>query len=231
MPYRLADPGVLSELHPGDMITARMTADEDAAGPVNVRLDQIVVVGQARPDTLPAVQYHVPAAGDLVPDFVLTNQAGNKIHLRAFRGKVVLMTFIYTRCPLADFCPKMGRQFAEIDKALAQDPARYARTHLLSVSFDPGYDTPAVLKSYGGAVTGRYTSETFAHWDFAAPLSGELGRMEQFFDVGVTPGENKTLSHSLSTVVIGRDGRVLAFFPSNEWVVADVLHVVQAAAK
>ena len=159
-----------------------------------MKLDQIVVVAQARPDTLPKVQYHVPAAGDVVPDFPLLNQSGKKIRLSQFRGKVVLLTFIYTRCPLADYCPKMSRNFAEIDKALASDPALYAKTHLVSISFDPAYDTPEVLRSYGGAYTGKFTKETFAHWDFAAPSVADLPKVEQFFDLGVTPGENKTLN-------------------------------------
>ena len=105
MSYKLAEPNIASELHPGDLITARLLVDEDAAGPLNYRLDQIVVVGQARPDTVPKVQYHVPAAGDAVPDFTLLDQSGKTVDLKQFRGKVVLLTFIYTRCPLADFCP------------------------------------------------------------------------------------------------------------------------------
>ena len=186
MAYKVEDPSTLNELHVGDVITARLTADYDAAGPMNLRLDQIVVVGQARPDTKPAVSYHVPAQGDMPPDFKFLNQSGKVIHLGQFKGRVVLMTFIYTRCPLAEFCPRMSENFSQIDKALAADKGAYAKTHLLSVSFDPKYDTPAVLRSYGGAHTGRFTDEDFAHWDFAAPPVDELGKLEQWFDVGVT---------------------------------------------
>jgi len=234
MPYKLADASIIGELHPGDTITAEVLADQISADPAggfkNARLDHIVVVAQARPDYKPAVQFHVPTAGDQVPDFALLNQSGKTIHLGQFRGKVVLMTFIYTRCPLADFCPRMSRNFAEIDKALEGDPALYAKTHLLSVSFDPAYDTPAVLKSYGGAYTGQYTKERFLHWDFAAPPVKELPEITEFFDVGVTPGESKTLTHSLSTVLIGKDGRVVAWYPTNDWQTGDVLAAVKAAA-
>lgn len=230
MPYRLEDLSVMSELHPGDRITATLLVDEGPDGPDNARLRDIVVIAQARPDYKPAVQYHVPAIGETVPDFTLLNQSARKISLEEFRGKVVVMTFIYTRCPLADFCPRMSRNFAEIDKALQADPALYAHTHLLSVSFDPKYDTPKVLRSYGGAYTGKYVNETFAHWDFAAPSEAELPKMEQFFAVGVTPGENATLQHSLSTVVLDKDGKVAAFWPGNEWTVDEVLAKVKAAA-
>jgi protein SCO1/2 len=230
MAYRLENSSILSELHPGDLITATLLADRDANGPTNLRLTNIVVIAQGRPDYKPDVNYHVPAQGDVVPDFTLLNQSNRTIDLKQFRGQVVLMTFIYTRCPLADFCPRMSRNFATIDKALKADPALYKETHLLSVSFDPTYDTPKVLRSYGGAYTGNYVKETFQHWDFAAPSVAELPTMEHFFDVGVTPGENGTLQHSLSTVVIGKDGKIFAFWPTNDWAVDDVLAEVKAAS-
>ena len=218
MDYRLVDPSVASELHPGDRITAKVLADRDKDGEyTNVRLTDIVVIAQARPDYKPPVSYHVPAPGDPVPDFALLNQSDRTIHLSQFKGKLVLLTFIYTRCQLADFCPRMSRNFADIDKALAADPELYKQTHLISVSFDPAYDTPKVLRSYGGAYTGNYTKEKFAHWDFAAPAEKELPAMTQFFDIGVTPGDGKSLTHSLSTVLIGKDGRIIAWYPTNDW--------------
>jgi protein SCO1/2 len=230
MPYRLDNTSILSEIHPGDLITATLLADHDAAGPTNLRLTNIVVIAQARPDYKPAVNYHVPAKGDEVPNFTLLNQSDRSIDLKQFRGKVVVMTFIYTRCPLSDFCPRMSRNFATIDKTLQSDPALYKDTHLLSVSFDPAYDIPKVLRSYGAAYTGNYVNETFQHWDFAAPSAAELPKMEQFFDVGVTPGENGTLQHSLSTVVIGKDGKIFAFYPTNDWTPAEVLANIHSAA-
>jgi len=230
MSYKLADPTVASELHAGDRITATLLAEGTADDPVNMRLTDIVVIAQAKPDYKPTMQYHVPAAGDMVPEFALLNQSGRKIRLGQFKGKVLVMTFIYTRCPLADYCPKMSRNFAAIDKYLCTDKKLYTETHLLSVSFDPVYDTPQVLRSYGEAYTGLYTKETFAHWDFAAPEAAEMAKMEEFFDLGVTPGENGTLQHSLSTLVIGKDGRVAAFYPTNEWTVGEVEAEIRKAA-
>jgi len=230
MTYKVVDPAALGEMHPGDAISATLLTDEDTAGPTNLRLKDVVILAQAKADYVPKVQYHMPATGEDVPDFKLLNQSGKTIGLKSFRGKVLVMTFIYTRCPLADYCPRMSRNFAEIDRTLQQDPALYAKTHLLSVSFDPTYDTPKVLKSYGAAYTGKYAQETFGHWDFAAPPVAELTRMEQYFDVGVTPGDKGSLQHSLSTVVIGKDGKVVAFYPTNDWTVADVLAKVKAAS-
>jgi protein SCO1/2 len=229
MPYKLKDPMVATELHPGDRITATIFADKDGSDFANVRLDNVVIISQARPDYVPAVQYHIPTVGDVVPDFKLLNQSDRAIHLGQFKGKVLLLTFIYTRCPLADFCVRMSRNFAEVDKALAADPALYQQTHLLSISFDPKYDTPKVLRSYGGAYTGLYTKEKFLHWDFAAPTEKELPALTQYFDVGVTPGANKTLSHSLSTVLVGKDGKIIAWYPNNEWKPADVVAQMKQA--
>ncbi|NYF89442.1 SCO family protein [Tunturiibacter empetritectus] len=230
MDYKLADPSVVSELHPGDRITAKVLADKQGDSFENVRLKDIVVIAQARPDYKPPVSYHVPTTGDLVPNFKLLNQSGQTIHLDQFKGKVVLMTFIYTRCQLADFCPRMSHNFASIDKALAANPALYKQTHLISVSFDPTYDTPKVLRSYGGAYTGNYTNEKFLHWDFAAPPEKELPAMTQFFNVGVTPGDSKSLTHSLSTVLINKDGKIVDWYPTNEWKPEDVLAAIKKSA-
>jgi protein SCO1/2 len=230
MDYKLKDPSVASELHPGDRITAKILADKVGDNYTNVQLDNIVVIAQARPDYKPPISYHVPTAGDPVPDFHLINQSDRTIHLDQFKGKLVLMTFIYTRCPLADYCPRMSRNFADIDHALAADPALYNQTHLLSVSFDPAYDTPKVLRSYGGAYTGNYTNEKFLHWDFAAPTEKDLPAVTQFFNVGVTPGDGKSLTHSLSTILIGKDGRIIAWYPTNDWDPKEVLTTIRKAA-
>lgn len=230
MEYKVADPAVMTEVHPGDRITATMLADDSPDGPVHLRLKDVVVIQQAKPDYKPATQYHVPAAGDDVPDIAMRNQSDKMIHLGQFKGKVLLMTFVYTRCALADYCPRMSHNFAQIDKDLAMEPKLYAKTHLLSVSFDPAYDTPAVLRSYGGAYTGQYTKENFAHWDFAAPRENDLKAMEEWFDLGITPAPGNTLAHSLATVVVGQDGKVIAFYPNNDWKVADVEAQVRQAA-
>jgi protein SCO1/2 len=230
MEYKVADPAVMTEVHKGDRISATMLGDDSPDGPVHLRLTDVVVIQQAKPDYKPETQYHVPAAGDAVPDVSLRNQSDKMIHLGQFQGKVLLITFVYTRCPLADYCPRMSHNFAQIDKDLAADPKLYAKTHLLSVSFDPAYDTPAVLRSYGGAYTGEYTKEKFAHWDFAAPQEKDLKTMEEWFDLGVTPGPGNTLAHSLATVVVGEDGKVIAFYPNNDWNVADVEAQVRRAA-
>jgi protein SCO1/2 len=234
MSYKLKDPSIAGELHPGDHITADLLVTVNADGLDDILLDKIVVISQARPDYKPAVQYHVPQPGDAVPDFKLLNQDNRTIHLSQFHGRVLLITFIYTRCPLADFCPRMSRNFAGIDKSLAADPTLYSKTHLLSISFDPAYDTPTVLRSYAEGyarpITPKTLTETFKHWDFAAPSPQDLPALTQFFNVGVTPGDSQSLNHSLSTILIGKDGKIAAWYPTNDWNPSDIIAKIKQAA-
>ena len=226
MPYKLKDSSILSELHPGDVITADVLVSQgDDAG---VLLDHIVVVAQGKPDYRPTTIYHVPAPGDAVPDFKLRNQDGRMIHLNQFRGKDLLITFIYTRCPLPNFCPLVTRNFAVISREVSADPALKGKTHLLCVSFDPEHDTPERLKAYGEQYLGGDGKAAFATLEFAVPEKPVLTQMAKYFDVGMTPGENQTINHTLSTTLIGPDGKVIKFYPGNEWtpqqVVDDLKH-------
>ena len=227
MPYKLKNPGIISDLHPGDTITADVLVSQGADG--TVLLDNIVVIAQAKPDYKPAVVYHVPTPGDQVPDFALRNQDGRSIHLAQFRGKELLLTFIYTRCPLPNFCPLVTHNFAVIDKTLQGDPSLYSRIHLLSISFDPDHDTPARLRAYGAEYIGSDAKSAFSHWDFAVPTQAELEKMALYFDVGITHGTDDTITHTLSTTLIGPHGKVAQYYPGNDWtpeqVVGDMKHL------
>jgi len=221
MPYKLRDNRIIGELHPGDLLTADVLVSQipDAA----VFVDHIVITGQAKADYRPAVQFHVPQPGDAVPDFRLTNQDGRPIHLSQFRGKALLLTFIYTRCPLPDFCPRVTHNFAVLEKSLASQPELYSKTHLLCASFDPEGDTPARLKSYGETYMGSAAPKAFTHWDFAVPSKAVLPPMAQFFDVGLTNEVDSTITHTLSTTLIGPDGKVVHFYSGNEWTPEELL--------
>ena len=206
---------MLGELHPGDLITADVLVSQN--DDAEVYLDHFVVIGQGKPDYRPKIQYHVPAAGDAVPEFTLTNQDGKPVKLSHFRGKALLITFIYTRCPLPDFCPRVTKNFAAVERALAADPALYGKTHLICASFDPEHDTPDRLKAYGAEYMGSAAPKAFAHWDFAASTKQNLPEMAKFFDLGLTSEADATITHTLSTTLIGPDGKVVQFYPGNEW--------------
>jgi protein SCO1/2 len=223
MAYKLRDTRIIGELHPGDLVTADiMVPQNDGVGGDTV-VDHFVVIGQAKADYRPTSQFHVPEPGDAVPDFHLVNQDGHPIHLAQFHGKALLITFIYTRCPLPDFCPRVTRNFAILEKSLAKDPTLFAKTHLLCTSFDPIGDTPARLRGYGAAYIGSEGPGAFNHWDFAVPTKTLLPQMAHYFDVGLTNEADNTITHTLSTTLIGPDGKVVRFYPGNEWTADDLL--------
>ncbi len=226
MPYKLKDPAVLRGIHRGDQISGMLDVDGNGTLLESVKVtDATKEIRELDPQVL--AKPLVP--GEAVPDFALLDQSNKTVHLSDFHGKLLLVTFIYTHCPLSEYCPRMSHNFADIDKALASAPALYDGTHLLSISFDPQRDTPAALRSYGGAYTGKYTNETFAHWTFAVPRQAELEPVLRFFDVGAVPAPGNTLTHTLSTVEIGPDGRVMKWLPGNSWTAAQVMADVQHA--
>jgi protein SCO1/2 len=158
-----------------------------------------------------------------VPDFKLRNQDGRPIHLGQFKGKSLMVTFIYTRCPSPDFCPRMTRNFAALEKQLAANRALYAKTHLICISFDPEHDTPERLRAYGAAYIGSNAKNAFAHWEFAVPEKSVLDEMAKFFDLGMNNEADSTITHTLSTTLIGPDGKVVCFYPGNEWTADQIL--------
>src|SRR5438105_7307992 len=152
MPYPVADARTLEQLSPGDQITADVVVS-----PSEIHLESVLVVKKSDGKTLPpGAQLKPSNHAAAVPDFTLVNQDGKRIRLEQYRGKALLLTFIYTRCPLPDYCPLMTHNFAEIEKALMEWPELYTKTHLLSISFDSQHDTPPVLRNYARAfVTDR----------------------------------------------------------------------------
>lgn len=219
MPYSVKDDAMLGQVSAGDEIEADLRVQEDKAEIVALKVLKKAPPGSA---PVPSSQMHVPSVGEQVPNFALTNQSNARIHFKDYRGKVLLITFFYTRCPLNDYCPRVNGNFAAIEKALQKNPAAYAKTHLLSISFDSKHDTPAVLRSYGAAYTERYTRENFKHWEFASAPQNEMKRVADFFGVFYEEDGDR-ITHSLSTAVIGPDGKISAWYPGNNWMPEEVL--------
>jgi protein SCO1/2 len=218
MPFRVEDAAELSKLGKGDEITAVLVVIGSESWLEDLRITQKGVGADPRDLEINSL----PKEGDAVPDFALVNQSGKKISIKQYRGRALLITFIYTRCPLPDYCPLMSSNFAEIDRALQKDPALLAKTHLLSVSFDSSYDTPAVLKSYGAAYTERYTDEKFEQWEFASGSAEEVKAITRFFCLQYEPKSDQII-HSLVTAIISPDGKVFKIYSYNEWKPDDVL--------
>ncbi len=217
MSYGVKDDAALKQLKPGDRITARVVVTSD-----NVWLDNIVIARKAAANAPPPeLDQHVPQPGELVPDFTFVNQYGRRVHFRSYRGKAVLLTFIYTRCPFPNYCPLMTRNFAEINKQLAANFALNFETRLLTLSFDPAHDTPAVLKAYGLQYVGNNDPE-FRRWEFASVPSAELKDVSRFF--GFTYEEQDgQIVHSLSTALVGPDQKLYRWYSGDGWSPSEVL--------
>jgi protein SCO1/2 len=219
MPFKLRDRDALAAVAGGDRLQATLVVSEDDYWLEN----PVITKGLAGADAEAAEAVASgPSPGTEVPDVTLVNQDGARLSLARLRGRALLVTFIYTRCPVPDYCPLMSSNFAAVHRELERDEALREKTHLLSVTLDPAYDTPKVLRSYGAAYTERYGAETFEHWDFATGDPAEVRRLAQFF--GLTyQEESGQIIHSLRTALVGPDGRVYKIYRGNEWKPEEVL--------
>ena len=209
MPYPVA-PGVdLSGIEPGDRIQARIVVKPNT----DYLLDKISVTDSSHRESAPKETRQL-YPGEPIPDVELLNQDGQTVHLSDFRGKTLLLTFIYTRCPMPNFCPRLSSLFASVHRELAKNPNEYERTQLLSISIDPKYDTPQVLHKYGLAYLGD-DPKGFAHWQFTAPSAENLRKLAEAFAL-IYEEEDNQISHTMSTALIGPDGKLV-----KEWVMSD----------
>lgn len=227
MPFavRKNDYWALGILKPGDMVTATLVVDNGLSWIENIIITQESAADDSAKEKASAPREAQP--NDDVPNFSLINQDEKQIRLEQYRGRVLLLTFIYTRCPLPDYCPLMSSNFAAIDKELKKNAALYEKTHLLSISFDTDYDTPKVLKSYGSAYTENYTSETFSHWEFATGTPDEIRAIAQFFGLRYY-SESNQIVHGLRTVIIAPDGKIYKVYRNNDWKPEEILRDIQA---
>jgi protein SCO1/2 len=224
MPYKVKDPGLLNGLQPGDIIDANVQVLRDGS---DFWLEAIHITDtSARNGGQSAA--HMLKPGEAVPPLELTNQDGKKFHLTDFKGKAVLVTFIYTRCPLPQFCPRLTSQFARIQQNLAKTPEDYARTHLLTISFDPKYDTPEVLRKYGLAYLGDDPSG-FAHWDFATTSPDQLRTLADTFGLLYIEEDNQ-ISHTMNIVLIGPDQKIVKYW-SGDWTKEELEDALRKAAQ
>ena len=225
MPFPVGrdDGWVLEKIAPGDHIHATLVITDHA------ELQDISFTKTSDVDSDGTSQVRLPEAGDAVPDFRFVNQAGKTIDLRQLRGRPVLLTFIYTRCPVPDFCPRMSNNFREVLEELKTNPAVYAKAQLLSISIDPEFDTPQVLRSYGEQYAGKVDPQ-FQHWDFVSGSPQETRKAADFFGLSYNAKDGQIV-HNLRTVLIGTDGKIERVYPGNGWTPAEVAQDYIAATE
>jgi protein SCO1/2 len=174
----------------------------------------------------PSMATEVLDVGATVPDAALIDENDKRRAFAEWHGTPTLVTFIYTRCPLPNFCPLMDRNFAAIQRDGANDPTLAGKFKLVSVSFDPEHDTPAVLRAHA-----RELGADAAVWTFLTADKVTIDRFAAKFGVGVVrdgdaPG---VITHNLRTTLIGADGKILKIYGGSDWTPATALADLRAA--
>ena len=178
----------------------------------------------ARTEFPTAAGVHVLETGDTVPDTMLIDQDGAAVSLADWRGSLIVVSFVYTRCPLPEFCPLVDQRYAEIQKVIAASPALKGKTRLLSISFDPKTDQPAVLRAHAAKLGADPTV-----WRFATAEPAIVDRLAATFGVNVIREADGTITHNLRTAVIDPQGRIAAIHDSNDWTAATIANELAAA--
>ncbi len=213
MPFPLKDADALRVVEPGDTIQATLVVAD-----TEYWLESPAITKKLPGSAAAEVAGAEPQPGAEVPDVKLVNQDGRQVRTDQYRGRALLVTFIYTRCPFADQCPLMSANFAQINGQLASDPALRDGTRLLSVTLDPEYDRPDVLRAYGST----YAGGKFDNWDFATGDPEEIRRLAQFFGLSYK-AEGGQIVHSLRTALVSPEGRLVKIYRGNEWKPSAVL--------
>ena len=225
MPYTVKDDRLLNGLTPGDLVDATLVIVSNDA-----YLTAITKTGQA-PLEKPPADAPMPSAssgpkllepGEEVPNASFVDQDGRKRTFNSFKGSTVVMTFIYTKCPLATFCPLMDRHFATLQTSVDEDAAK--RVHLVTVSFDPATDTPRVLKQHARALKADPT-----RWTFLTGDQDEIDRFAARFGVAVSRASNdpRDITHNLRTIIIDAEGKLVKTYVGNEWTPQQVMQDLQ----
>ncbi|HUI83328.1 MAG TPA: SCO family protein [Candidatus Binatia bacterium] len=224
MPYLVSksDEWVFRSIAPGDQVHATLVVSDHA------ELQDVSFSKVGESTGGPGSQLHIPQPGEQVPDLTLTNQNDRTIHFSQFAGKPLLLTFIYTRCPFPDYCPRLSSNFAQVLEDLQKNPAAFRAAQLLSISIDPEHDRPAELRRYGERYAGRL-DPGFQHWQFASGSPAQVRRAANFFGLAYDTKDGQIV-HGLSTVLIGKDGKVLKVYSGNAWKPDEVAADVAAAA-
>jgi protein SCO1/2 len=228
MPFEVKNTNELRGLQAGDVVGFRLiVTDQDAWIDHLTKLNTPSPVEQpSRPTVRLARDVDPLNVGDSLPEYHFTNELGEAVSTSQFKGQALAFTFFFTRCPYPTFCPLMSRNFEEAQKKLLTGPNAPIKWHLLSISFDPEFDSPAVLKTYAS----RYDYDP-AHWSFVSGALIDLTAIAE--QVGAFFGHDETgaVQHNLRTVVVDASGRVQKIFPNNKWTSDElVAEIIKAAA-
>lgn len=225
MPFRVKETSRLGQLSAGQAVAFDFVVTDDDSWITGIRpTDAADLQLAGRAAALPPSAVARLKEGDRLLDFQLIDQAGQPVTRQDYAGRHLLLTFIFTRCPVPNFCPLMSQNFSTLEDAIAADPALADRARLLSVSFDPEHDTPEVLSSYAHSFDFNP-----AIWTFATGTPEETARLTRAFSVLVQP-EAGTISHGLATALVDDTGVIRKLWRGNAWEPEEALSELRALA-
>jgi protein SCO1/2 len=221
MPFTVNDPALLSGREPGDLVTATLVVGETRA-----YLSSLTRTGHAKIEA-PAVVSDSPRIlmpGEPVADALLVDQQERPRPFSSFRGHRVAITFMFTRCPLPAFCPRMDRHFAAVQKSI-QSTADMRDVRLISMTLDPEFDTPDILAKHAARLEADPTV-----WSFVTAEPSAAAQFARQFGIFTERdlGTGANLTHNLRTAVIDPDGRMVKVHSGNDWTPADLVADLKA---
>jgi protein SCO1 len=222
MPFKVVDARLLDAAVVGDLVKARLVVHD-----ANAHLSTIERIGHAElTEAPPPPRVDILEPGQLVPDIHLTDETGTPHALSEWRGRVVAVTFIYTRCPLPDFCPAVDRHFSAVQREVRSDPVMRDHVALLSVSFDPAFDTPPVLAAHA-----RKVEADPRVWHFATGEQASVALWASRFGVSIfrEGAAGADVTHNLRTAVIASDGTLSSVLNGTDWTPPDLMNALRRA--
>lgn len=227
MPFPVEDADILSTMTKDAEIRAEMVVDKG-----DYWLENLVITAAPNPNQpAPPVDERFAQIDKEVPNFTLTNQDGKKISFADFRGKALAVTFIYSRCPLPEYCILMSKNFSDLTRQLQNNAELKDKIRLLSISFDPAADTPETLRKYGLGYLGKDAKPDFTIWQLATGKDADVRKIADFFGLRYEIDQNDTtqFNHSLRTIVVAPDGKVKKVFSGGDWTNDELLRELKSA--
>jgi protein SCO1/2 len=246
MPFDVKDPKELTGLKTNDPVTFRLSVTDTESWIDQIRkLDALSLLSSSpssstlSPTSSPSLT-DLPATngfrfvrdaeplqiGDPLPEYHFTNQFGQAVSTSQFKGQAFAISFIFTRCPLPNFCPRMSSNFEEAQTKLLADKAGPTNWHLITISFDPEFDTPAILKAYAD----RFHADP-AHWTFLTGALADVTAISEQFGQTFYKDETGAINHNLRTVVVTSSGRIHQIITGNKYTSDELAASLLQAAK
>ena len=230
MSFTMRDAAELQSLHAGAMVDFTLVVDKDTSYAEDVKVHKYQSAEQEPQEvqrlklfrglTAPNAEKDLIAVDQHVPDFNLIDQNGRPVQFSQFAGKVVAISFFYTKCPYSNYCFRLSNNFGIVRQRLADRMGK--DLVLLSITFDPVYDQPETLAKYA-----RTWKTGQAGWYFLTGQPAEIKRVCAMFGTNVWTNEG-LLSHTMHTVVIDREGNLAANLEGNEFTAEQLGNLLQA---